>query len=229
MTNVIAIDGPAASGKSTIADALSQKLRIPYISTGNMYRAVTLHTLRAGVDDSGITNEKISSLLPDIDLKYIQDPNDSTRYSLFMNGQSVDREIRAPEVAARVSKVAALPIVREWLVALQRDLVDKIGMVVMEGRDIGTVVFPDSNHKFFLTASPEIRAKRRLLQAGETLEGSTVASVAAEIAKRDEMDMNRAISPLKKAEDAVLIDSSDKTAEQIVSMIEEMVKDVEHN
>ena len=225
--NVIAIDGPAASGKSSAANMLAERLEIPYINTGNMYRAVTLAAMRKGFtpksdNQSGIIDE----VLRNINLEYVK--TEDKRLTLKLNGEDVESAIRAPEVAGCVSAVAAIPAVREWLVERQRKFASE-GMIVMEGRDIGTVVFPNAQFKFFLTASPEVRAERRLNQAGETSEGATVASVAAEIAKRDKMDMTRKVAPLREADDAVHIDASNMTLEEVLNfMIDYIEKESDH-
>lgn len=222
LADVIAIDGPAASGKSTIASKVSEELKITYVNTGNMYRAVTLYAMQCGFTADTPEGQKIvDSALKNIKLEYVRTADG--KLQLELNDQGVEQEIRAPEVAANVSIIAALPEVRKWLVAKQRQFAE-LGMIVMEGRDIGTVVFPNAKYKFFLTATPEVRAQRRLNQEGESLAGATVASVAAEIAKRDQMDMNRKIAPLRQAEDAVLIDNSDMTVDEIVKVITSRVE-----
>ena len=220
--NVIAIDGPAASGKSSAAGKIAERLGVPYINTGNMYRAVTYAAMQAGFEpgEEG-SRELVLDLLKKIDLQYKR--NSDGALELTLNGESVESEIRAPEVAKYVSFIAAVPEVREWLVASQRKFAG-LGMIVMEGRDIGTVVFPNARFKFYLTASPEVRAMRRLNQDGETPDGATVASVAAEIAERDRMDMTRKISPLKPAEDAIHVDSSDMTLDEVLDVIEDIIK-----
>ena len=196
LADVIAIDGPAASGKSTIANKVSEALNITYVNTGNMYRAVTYYAMQLGFSPDFVNAADIvDQALSDMELEYVR--TTTGKLQLELNGKTVDQEIRTPEVAANVSAISAMPQVREWLVAKQRQFA-KLGMIVMEGRDIGTVVFPNAKYKFFLTASPEVRAKRRLGQEGESLAGATVASVAAEIAKRDKMDMNRKIAPFVK-------------------------------
>ncbi len=217
LKNVIAIDGPAASGKSTIAQKVADRLGGFYISTGNMYRAITLHAMRSKVDlSSNINPSHMDKALASLELSY--DNAADGKLKLILNGKAADSAIRSPDVAKYVSKVAAMENVRAWLKGRQRELAS-LGLIVMEGRDIGTIIFPDARHKFFLTASPEVRARRRLAQSGETVEGSTVASVAKEIAERDEMDSKRSIAPLKKADDAILIDSSDMNIEQVVESI----------
>ncbi|HOK04106.1 MAG TPA: (d)CMP kinase [Victivallales bacterium] len=217
--NIIAIDGPAASGKSTVAAKVAKRLGAVYVNTGNMYRAITHAILEAKIPPSD--EKKINELLKKINLEYR--PSKDTE-EIILNGERINEKIRSPEIALYVSKIASIPLVREWLVKKQRLIVDKNHLSVMEGRDIGTVVFPDAKWKFFLTASPEVRAKRRLEQSGENFEGATIATVAKEIAKRDEMDMNRSIAPLKKAEDAILIDSSDMTIDEVVENICKIIK-----
>jgi len=215
---VIAIDGPAASGKSTIAAGVARRLHIPYVNTGNMYRAVTLHVLRCGVDP--LDRQAVAGLLPEIVLDYRPDVDGN--YEIYLNGAAPGGAIRAPEVTAAVSPLSAIPEVRAYLLDKQRSFAG-FGLIVMEGRDIGTVIFPDADYKFFLTATPEARARRRLAQGGETPDGATVQSVAAEIAERDRRDSSRVIAPLKQAQDAILIDSSDLTVEQVLELIIEQV------
>ena len=214
---VIAIDGPAASGKSTIAALLAAKLNIPYINTGNMYRAITMFALESGIDlKTNCTNETFTHLLDSLKLNYIKTA--SGDYELELNGSLPGDELRSPEVAAFVSPVATLSIVRDWLKKLQRDSV-RLGLIVMEGRDIGTVIFPDALFKFFLTATPEERARRRLAQAGETFDGATLESVARDIAERDRIDSSRAIAPLKPAADSEIIDTTEMTIDEIINYL----------
>jgi cytidylate kinase len=222
--NVVAIDGPAASGKSTVARLVARRLDAIYVNTGNMYRAVTLAALRRFGETAPFEPAALESMLSGIALEYAGDAEGEPR--LLLDGEDVEKEIRSPKVSSKVSAVAAVPAVREWLVEKQRSFA-KRGMIVMEGRDIGTVVFPNAKHKFFLTASPEVRARRRLAQDGECPDGATVASVAEEIAARDKMDMERAVSPLKRAEDATLIDSGDLSAEQVAEKIVAKIKETE--
>jgi len=214
---VIAIDGPAASGKSTIAALLADKLHIPYINTGNMYRAITMHALDSGIDlKIDCSNETFKSLLCTLKLDYIK--TDSGDYKLQVNGILPGPKLRSPEVAAFVSPVATLSVVRDWLKKLQHDSV-KLGLIVMEGRDIGTVIFPDAQFKFFLTATPEERARRRLAQSGETFDGATLDSVARDIAERDHIDSSRAIAPLKAAEDADIVDTTKMTIDDVINYL----------
>ena len=220
--NVVAIDGPAASGKSTVAALVAERLGAVYVNTGNMYRAVTLAALRRFGKNGDIPEENVVKMLDEIELEYVDSGNDSV--VLQLNNEIVGAALRTPEVARLVSKVAAIPAVRNWLVEKQRAFAEK-GMIVMEGRDIGTVVFPEAKHKFYLTATPEVRAKRRLEQAGECHDGATVASVAKEIAERDKRDMERAVSPLKKADNATLVDTSGMTVDEVVNSIVTKVKE----
>ena len=222
MTSVIALDGPAASGKSTLAAKLAERLNIPYINTGNMYRAITYFALQSKLDLTKDCNEKVfKELLTGLKFEYHQ--NDEGKYEIVLNGVAPGAKLRSPEVAKFVSPVAALPVVRNFLTAIQRQCAAKT-LVVMEGRDIGSVVFPDAQYKFFITASPLERARRRLAQAGEVKPGETLDSVAAAIAERDRIDSTRAVAPLKKADDAILIDNTDLQLEDVLSMVIARIK-----
>jgi len=217
-SDVIAIDGPAASGKSTIANLLAERLHIPYINTGNMYRAVTLKALRENLFTESREFQKncIIGLLDNLDLVYRED--ESGKKVLFLNGENIERLIRNPEVSEKVSFIATLSEIRSWLVEQQRSYAAS-GMIVMEGRDIGTVVFPEAKYKFYLTASPEVRAMRRLEQKGEGYDGVTLEKVAVAIAERDRIDMQRKISPLKCAKDAFKIDTTGKSIEEVIGIL----------
>jgi len=218
---IIAIDGPAGSGKSTVALIVAKKLGGTYISTGNMYRAITLAILKGKFQIENAKPGKIAKFLTSIELKYL---SETSFDKIILNGEDVSSQIRSPEVASLVSRVSAIPEIRKWLVEKQRQIAENTKIAIMEGRDIGTVVFPDAKWKFFIIASPEVRAKRRLLQSGENFEGSTLESVARQIAERDRMDMTRKVAPLTKADDAVLIDSSEISAEDVANKIVDMVK-----
>lgn len=211
----VAIDGPAASGKSTVARLLAKRIGGYYINTGDMYRAVSWVALQHGVDP--VTNPAgVVKLLADCDLRYRIVDDVPT---LFLNNEVVPQEaIRSPEVSAIVSPVAAIPEVREWMLDRQREC-KEVGIVIMEGRDIGTVIFPDAKFKFFVTASPMERARRRLAQKGEVAEGATLESVAADIARRDEIDSTRAVAPLRPAENAVTIMTDGITAEEVADLL----------
>ena len=218
--NSIAIDGPAGAGKSSIAKALSKRLGYIYIDTGAMYRAVALFFLENNVADG--TDSRIESLLDklEISIKY-----EDGAQKVILNGEDVTGKLRLEEIGKLASKFSAIGIVREKLVALQRKLAQKEN-VVMDGRDIGTVVLPNADLKIYLSASSKVRAKRRyleLLEKGHT--DLDINDIEDEIIKRDEADMNRKISPLKQADDAYYLDSSDITLEEVVSKILSMVKE----
>lgn len=218
--NSIAIDGPAGAGKSSIAKALSKRLGYIYIDTGAMYRAVALFFLENNVSDG--TDSRIESLLDklEISIKY-----EDGAQKVILNGEDVTGKLRLEEIGKLASKFSAIGSVREKLVALQRKLAQKEN-VVMDGRDIGTVVLPNADLKIYLSASSKVRAKRRyleLLEKGQT--DLDINDIEDEIIKRDEADMNREISPLKQADDAYYLDSSDMTLEEVVSKILSMVKE----
>ena len=214
----IAIDGPAGAGKSTVAKAVAKKLGFIYVDTGALYRSIGVNALRHSVatDDS----EAVVSLLPEtnVELKYI-DGNQR----VFLNGEDVSDEIRLPEASMAASNVSAIPEVRAFLLDLQRDMAKK-NNVVMDGRDIGTVILPDAQYKFFLTATAEVRAERRYNELQE--KGITVDfnELLEEIKQRDYNDSHRATAPLKQADDAVYVDSSDLTLEESISAIADRIK-----
>jgi cytidylate kinase len=186
-----------------------------YINTGDMYRTVTRAVLDAGIDAEN-DPDAVVALLASIDLRYRLVDGIPV---LHLNGAPVVQDsIRAPEVARVVSYVARIAGVRDWLRERQRET-RALGTIVMEGRDIGTVILPDASHKFFVTASPVVRARRRLAQAGEVVDGATLASVAAEIAERDRIDSTRAVAPLRPAEDAVHVNTDNLTIEQVVETV----------
>ena len=210
----IAIDGPAGAGKSTVAKMLASKLGYVYVDTGAMYRAVTYQAL---VDKITIEDPfALTKLAEDIDLSLKVDAAGHTR--IFINEKDVTQEIRRPEVSSNVSLVSRLPGVRHVLTRLQRELAAQ-GGIVMEGRDIGTLVLPGAEKKFFLTASVEERARRRFLELQQNGYQVDYEQVIKDISLRDEIDSNRAIAPLKPAPDAMIIDCTGLTAEQVVNML----------
>ena len=213
--NVIAIDGPAASGKSTAAKNLAKALGIAYINTGSMFRAIAWKALQNGISCRDVAG--IEELLKSTSISYSSEEKGAAP-EICIDGIYPGQALRSAEVAQGASDVAVIPAVRAFTLELQRDMA-KDQLVVMEGRDIGTVVFPNAKYKFFLTASPKARAYRRLTQGGETPDGSTLESVAAEIAERDKQDSERPIAPLKQADDAILIDSSDNTQEETLQKL----------
>lgn len=200
----IAIDGPAGSGKSTVAKKIAEKLNIIYIDTGAMYRAITLK-------------------LKDIDKKFYEEACNNTNIEfinnkIFLDGKDVSSQIRSEEISKLTSDISKIDFVRKKLVSIQKEIADK-NSVVMEGRDITTVVLPDADYKFYLNASPEIRAKRRTLQLKEKGLNADYDEILRDIKKRDNNDIKRENSPLKVADDAIVIDSSNLTAEESIEKI----------
>ena len=213
---IIAVDGPAGAGKSTISKLIAQKLNIMYIDTGAMYRAVTYYFLENNIDIND-KNSVISSL-DNIDI-------DFDKEKVYLCNIEVTNQIRTKVVNDKVSDVSAIAIVREKMVDMQRKMSQKKS-VLLDGRDIATVVFPNANYKFFLTASVDIRAKRRYLE--EVSKGNLQADIneiKKSIENRDYIDSNRKISPLKKAYDAIIIDTSDMNIEQVVNKIINIIGD----
>jgi cytidylate kinase len=200
---VIAIDGPAGSGKSTVARLLAERLGLDYLDTGAMYRGVTFAALRRGVDPSEA--EPVARLVRDLELVVGPD-------GVHVDGVDATIEIRGPEVSRAVSIVAANPDVRAEMVRRQREWAEERGGGVMEGRDIGTVVFPDATLKVYLTADPEVRAERRSKEVTDL----DYETVAADLARRDALDQGREASPLAEADDAVVVDTSELTIDEIV-------------
>lgn len=215
---VIAIDGPAGAGKSTVARKLAERLELDYVDSGATYRVAALSVLerRIPVDDEPRVVEAIAEAS-------IAFTADGGKCRALLDGRDVTARIRTPEVTLTAAKVSRLPAVREKLVALQRTLVRGRG-VVMEGRDIGTVVFPDSPLKIFLQADPEERARRRLGQDRQEGRNTTLERTAYEIGRRDQLDAERQISPLVAAPDAYTIDSTCLSADQVVDRIVELAR-----
>ncbi len=214
----VAIDGPSGAGKSTIARILAEELHFIYVDTGALYRSVGYMALRAGLSPKDAP--AVEALLPQLhmEIRYIDGAQ-----RVFVNGEDVSDCIRTPEVSMAASAVSSLPAVRRFLFDLQRDMA-KTDHVVMDGRDIGTVVLPDAQVKIFLTASAEVRARRRFEEL--TLKGEPVIyeEVLADMKKRDYDDSHRAAAPLKAAEDAVLVDTSAMDLRQAVEAIKAVVR-----
>jgi len=217
---VVAIDGPSGAGKSTVARMLAARLNVPYIDTGAMYRAVGLAAREAGIrlpiEDPGAVERLARSL----SIRF-ETPGDEIR--VLLNGRDVTGPIREPEISLFASAVSAIPGVRRQMVAEQRRLAADQGGV-MEGRDIGTKVFPDTPYKFFLTASPEVRAHRRAGELDARGTPQPMAEVLAEMEKRDRADQTRADSPLTHDETYVVLDSSDREPQAVVEEIERAVR-----
>lgn len=213
----IAIDGPSGAGKSTIAKSIAARKKITYLDTGAMYRAVGLKVYLTNSDmyDENQLSHILDNL--DLDIKYV-----NGEQKVFLDGKDVSKDIREHHISKLASDVSAIPACRLKLVDLQRRIAEKSDCV-LDGRDIGTYVLPDANVKIFLTASPEVRATRRykeLLSKGQKVEYDKVLS---DINERDKNDSSRAFAPLKKADDAVEIDSSDMTIEQVIAVIDEIL------
>lgn len=214
---IIAIDGPAGSGKSTVSKLIAKKLGLLYIDTGAMYRALTLKAMREGVnleDESALTG---LAKRTKISLK------DEGSLRVFLDGEDVSKPIRTPEVTSNVRYIARTPGVRREMVKLQR-FMGKISGGVLEGRDIGTVVFPDADYKFYLDASPEERAKRRYKDMLELGAGQEVEKIKKDIIERDASDVNRKVGALKQASDAIYIDTTNLSIDGVVGSIESHIK-----
>ena len=210
----VAIDGPAGAGKSTIARAAAKKFGFIYVDTGAIYRTVGLAASRAGV--SGKDAAAVEALLPGLTIRF--DYGEDGTQRMFLNGEDVSGLIRTPEISAYASQVSQIPAVRAFLLDMQREMA-RTQSVVMDGRDIGTVVLPDAGLKIFLTASAEARAKRRLLELREKDPDADFETVLRDIIARDEADMNRETAPLKQAPDAVLVDTTELTLEESIAAL----------
>jgi CMP/dCMP kinase len=216
----IAIDGPAGTGKSSVSKGLARTLSARYLDTGAMYRLMTLHMLREGIDLSD--PDAIAAESADVPLSVGYDPDVDHSY---LGGEDVSTQIRGDEVTRAVSAVSAVPAVRHRLVQLQRELAAGQGSVVVEGRDIGTVVLPDADVKFFLTASAETRARRRNNQNIASGLGDNYDVVLTDVQRRDHLDSTRALSPLRPAEDAIIVDTSNMTEDKVVAYLVEVVEE----
>ena len=214
----IAIDGPAGAGKSTVAKAVAKRFGYIYVDTGALYRSIGVNALKHGVETTD--KEKVIALLPqtNVELKYI---NGVQR--VFLNGEDVSEEIRFPEASMAASNVSAIPEVRAFLLDLQQEMANQHN-VVMDGRDIGTVILPNAQYKFFLTASAEVRADRRYKELKEKGIDVDYNALLEEIKQRDYNDSHRETAPLKQADDAILIDSSYLTLEESIDAIASRIK-----
>jgi CMP/dCMP kinase len=226
---IIAIDGPSASGKSTTARAVAERLGFAHLDSGALYRGVTLVALREATRRGYGDRNPLEVLEPEAILRAAEDHGfmlqpDGVGFAAYLEGEPVGRELRGPDVTAHVSAMSAVPVVREWVNARLRALVRAGRDVVVDGRDIGTVVFPDADLKIFLTASPATRAGRRLLQRGDTPEPARVEAEAAVLAARDQADSNRAVAPLYRAEDAIELDTTTLGFREQVEKILELAR-----
>ena len=225
----IAIDGHSSCGKSTMAKDLARRVGYVYVDTGAMYRAVTLYALRHQLfnEDGTVKTEELRTAMPDISVSFKF--NESTgRPDTYLNGECVEQLIRSLEVSSHVSPVAAVGFVREALVAQQQQM-GREGGIVMDGRDIGTVVFPNAELKVFVTASAEVRAQRRYDELQQKGMPADYADILKNVQERDYIDSHREVSPLRQADDALLLDNSDMTIEQqnewLMQRFEEAVKE----
>ncbi|MCQ2497295.1 MAG: (d)CMP kinase [Lachnospiraceae bacterium] len=212
----VAIDGPAGAGKSTIAKAVAKNRGLIYVDTGAMYRAVALYILRTGTNPEDTDAVSKVCVGADITIAY-----EEGIQVVYLNGENVNAFLRTEEVGNMASKTSAIPAVRAHLLNLQKNLA-ALNDCIMDGRDIGTVVLPDAQLKVFLTASSEVRAKRRFDELTAKGEQPDFDKIKADIEQRDYQDSHRAIAPLKQASDAVLVDSSDMNIEQVIARISEL-------
>jgi len=219
MKNVIAIDGPGGAGKSTIAKLLAKKLNYLHLDTGAMYRAVTLAAINENIDFDD--KEKLIKLAKKISITF------NKNGEIILDNKNVSQEIRSSEVNAHVSKIAAVKGVRNVLVEKQQSLAQK-NKVVMDGRDITTVVLPEAEHKFFLTASLAERAKRRYQEMRSKNNDADLEEIKKSIARRDKLDSEREHSPLKKAEDAVLIDTTELSIDEVLKKLISLIEGENH-
>ena len=208
---IIAMDGHSSCGKSTMAKALAKKIGYTYIDTGAMYRAVTLYAMRRGfIGKDGIDEEALRRELPQIKISF---GHENGQQYTILNGENVERQIRGMEVSGNVSPISAIGFVREAMVSLQREM-GRQGAVIMDGRDIGTTVFPNAELKIFVTASDEIRAQRRFDELKAKGENPVFEDVLKNVRERDYIDSHRAVSPLRKADDAIVLDNSHMTIDE---------------
>lgn len=214
----VAIDGPAGAGKSTIAKAAAKELGFIYVDTGALYRAVAYNAVKNGVIDD---EQGIISMIDDtkIELKYVEGVQ-----SVYLNGKDVSGFIRTPEISMGASKVSAIPQVREFLLNLQREIA-KTNNVIMDGRDIATVVLPDAEVKIFLFASPECRAERRYKELVEKGENVSFDDVLKDVNQRDYQDSHREIAPLKPSEESIMADTSELTLQESIDLIVNTIKE----
>jgi cytidylate kinase len=216
---IVAIDGPAGTGKSSVSRGLARALQARYLDTGAMYRIVTLAVLRAGIDPA--TQAAVAEAAAGVQLSVGYNPDEDRSY---LDAEDVSSEIRGDEVTKAVSAVSSVPAVRTRLVDLQRTLARGPGSVVVEGRDIGTVVLPDADVKVFLTASAETRARRRNDQNVAAGLPDDYAGVLADVRRRDHLDSTRAVSPLRAASDALVVDTSEMTESEVIAHLLQLVQ-----
>ena len=221
----IAIDGHSSCGKSTMAKDLAREVGYVYVDTGAMYRSVTLYALRHDLfnADGSVKTAQLEAEMPHIQISFKFNP-ETGRPDTYLNGERVEDEIRSLEVSSHVSPIAAIPFVRRQLV-LQQQAMGKAGGIVMDGRDIGTVVFPQAEMKIFMTASPEVRAQRRYKELQEKGIPASYDEILKNIHDRDYIDSHRSVSPLKQADDAYLMDNSDMTFDEEMDVLLKIFND----
>ncbi|WP_312207317.1 (d)CMP kinase [Epilithonimonas hominis] len=218
---VIAIDGFSSTGKSSISKIIAKKLGLIHMDTGALYRGITFYAIQNCLNpDKTIDISKLISSLTDMKLEF---QNVDGELQLFLNGKNIDKEIRFPQVSDYVSQVAKEADVRNFLLKTQRDIASK-GGIIMDGRDIGTVVLPDADYKFFMTASQDERARRRFLELEAAGEKTDIETVKQNLISRDKIDSERELSPLKQADDAVLIDNTNINKEETIALILSYIK-----
>nr|WP_297395697.1 (d)CMP kinase [uncultured Peptostreptococcus sp.] len=211
---VIAIDGPAGAGKSTISKLIAKNLGINYIDTGAMYRAITYKCLEAGIDIADI--QSVIDICQSTDVDFVDN-------CIYLDGTCLNDEIRSLEVSSNVSNVAKIPQVREFLLQKQREI-GKRSDVILDGRDVGTHIFPDTKYKFFLNASAEERGRRRYQELIDKGQDLVLADIVEDIKKRDYIDSTREVAPLVKADDAIEVDSTSMSIQEVVKYITDMVR-----
>lgn len=219
----VAIDGYSSCGKSTVAKDLAREVGYVYVDSGAMYRCVTLFCQQKNlINDGKVEEVKLRSLLPQVKIEFKK--NAEGKADTYLNGENVENEIRSLKVSSQVSIVAALPFVREAMVALQQEM-GKAKGVVMDGRDIGTTVFPDAELKIFMTADAEVRAQRRYLELKEKGQEEPFEAILENVKQRDYIDEHREVSPLRKADDAVVLDNGNITREEQKEIILKLFKE----
>lgn len=216
---VIAIDGPAGSGKSTVSKLVAKRLNLLYLDTGAMYRALTLKMMKSSVDPEDTAS--IIKITYKTEINLTVEPGEDPR--IFLDGEDVSKEIRTSEVTQMVKYVARIPEVRKHMVEIQRSIAGREGAVV-EGRDIGTVVLPEASFKFYLDAAEKERSRRRFKELKEMGEDVSLSEITVDVKSRDTSDMTRKVAPLKKAKDAVCIDSTEMSIEKVVDKILSFLK-----
>ena len=219
---IIAIDGYSSTGKSSMSKIIAKNLGYTHIDSGAMYRAVTLYAFQHQyIVDNKIDEQALITNLSDIKIEFQQDPTTQKNLT-FLNGENVEADIRRMEVSKMVSPISEIPAVRDYCVALQQKMGEK-GGIVMDGRDIGTTVFPHADIKIFVTASPEVRARRRFLEYQQQGKNIPLDEVLKNVNERDYIDSHRAYSPLRKADDAIEVDNSNMNLEETVNKVMEII------